>query len=218
MKRSSFKTFLGGCPSRRAVAVLFGAMVPAVATSQQYYCPRANIMLTDISSTSKVAQEVFAGIGGAPFHFPRDAREVESNGGDLDGIALKMEDCSNAEFLCRRVSQHNWDQPPISYFLMVPRVISPGRVYELNGIRMLVRPGQQTWESNKHLVQVTIWQKIGNLDLPVELTIAPERGVIFWDGLRFHSTEAGNAEPELCLLTSKAGLFSNVRIAWPRSK
>jgi len=61
-------------------------------------------------------------------------------------------------------------------------------------------------------VQLTLWQRIGDSEQPIELTIQRGRGLIYLDGLRFHPDPPGAQEPEMCVLVSGTGLFSSARI------
>jgi len=197
----------------RLIAMILSTIsTSGLATAGQYYCPRGNLSL-ELLQPKAAAGDHGGNIlpfGGSALRFPRSIAETKGNGGDLEGIGFKLEDCSDRTFFCVRVVQINWDEPRLEYELVIPRIVRPMQEYSKDGVRITTRHANATLEDEKPLVQATLWQQVNGEPMAMELTVHPKRGVVFWDGVRFTSTVAGNGE--LCLLVSENGLFSGVKV------
>jgi hypothetical protein len=75
---------------------------------------------------------------------------------------------------------------------------------------MIARLSNYSSPRNVAAAQVTLWQQIGDVSMPMELTVQPGRGVLFWDGLKFFPDQDGPGE--LCALASENGLFRGTRV------
>jgi hypothetical protein len=193
------------------VTVLSWAIGPT-AVALDFYCPRADMTLQSITYREGERTEHLIPFGGFPLHFPRDVDTLKSHAGEMQGINIALDDCSDSKFFCKKVTHKNWEGPSITYFLIVPRKIFRNREYTVNGVRILTRVASTIDGKKNPLGQVTLWQKIGETEIPMELSLQEGRGVIYWDGVRFDVE--GSREAEMCILTSETGMFSDVRISW----
>ena len=193
-------------------AILLAWVVGPAADAFDLYCPRADLTLQFMTIREGEKTEHALPLGGAPLHFPRDLATVKNHAGEMEGIGMSLDDCSDSKFFCKKVTQGNWEGTSLSYFLIVPRKIVRNREYSMNGVRILTRVGTTLDGKKNPLGQVTLWQKIGEKEAPIELSLEEKRGVIYWDGIWFDAD--ASAAPEMCLLTSDTGMFADVRISW----
>jgi hypothetical protein len=191
---------------RLGVHTLLLACLTVPANAYEMFCPRANLTL---SLTPAGKPEARANIDVTvspkpPRSFPRTLGNLE-NDTEAPKMSMKMVDCGNEDFHCKLVTFYVGDGLPREFLLVVPHDISPGREYHYRGVRMITRLSDYSSPRNVAAAQVTLWQQIGDFVLPMELTVQPGRGLVFWDGVNFFpgKDDAG----EMCALTSDTGLF-----------
>ncbi len=75
---------------------------------------------------------------------------------------------------------------------------------------MVTRLAAYSSQANRNAITITLWQLIGNKEIPMELTVEEGRGLTYWDGIKWDQDAPGAGE--MCVLTPKLGLFSSVSI------
>lgn len=198
--------------ARTLLAAALGLVAGPMASAFDLYCPRSDLTFQFMTLREGDQSEEGMPLGGVPLHFPRDLDGLKNHAGEMEGIGFSLEDCSDSKFFCKKVKQGNWEGPSMTYFLIVPRKIVRNREYSMNGVRILTRVGTTLDGKKNPLGQVTLWQKIGDKEMPIELSLEEKRGVVYWDGIWFEADAA--AAPEMCVLTSESGLFADVKISW----
>jgi len=198
--------------ARTILAISLALVIAPMAGAFNLYCPRSDLTFQFMAMRAGDKIEHGMPLGGVPLHFPRDLDGLKNHAGEMEGIGLSLEDCSDSKFLCKKVTHGNWEGPSMSYFLIVPRKIVRNREYSMNGVRILTRVGTTLDGKKNPLGQVTLWQKIGETEAPIELSLVEKRGVVYWDGIWFEADAA--AAPEMCVLTSETGMFADVKISW----
>jgi hypothetical protein len=192
--------------------LILGAVAEGnVALSAQMYCPRGNLLLRTTSETeTNPGERSFLTISSDwPENFPASGKDIKV-GGDISTASIEMADCSDRKFLCksaRIVDRHDEVQ---QFYLVVPRVVEVGREYTYRGVKLITRAA--IYPRSEHLlaVKITLWQKIGGVEAPMELTVQDGRGVTYWDGVKFDLRQTGNGE--LCVTTSDTGLFGSLTV------
>jgi hypothetical protein len=196
----------------RINALMFGLAGASQAPAFDMFCPRANIALTmPVPEKASARADINATASpGAPNSFPHRATDIGRISEDGPKISMQLVDCSSQEYHCKVVTFSGTREKPQEFLLVAPKDISPGREYTYRGVRMVTRLSGFSSPSNIAAAQVTLWQRIGDVDVPMELTIQPGRGVLFWDGVRFfpEKDDAG----ELCTLVSDYGIFRSTRV------
>jgi len=176
------------------------------------FCPRAGILLSSPAADSSSANTVltFTASRGDPSALPNSVNALASRAADTYPISLKLVDCSTREFQCKVATFATSAGNPQEFLLVLPRELSPGREYTFRGVRMVARLSNYSSPRNVTAAQVTLWQRIGDVTVPMELTVQPGRGVLFWDGVKFFPDQDGPGE--LCALTSETGFFRGTRV------
>jgi hypothetical protein len=169
--------------------------------SYTYYCPRSNSTI--------VGDDGAMSVSGGPY-LP-NARTKEDVG-RLDESArrsAKLDDCSSKDFFCLRIEPEN-GVPAV--YLAVPRVIEAGMSYRFRDIDMIAYYVTSNASVSAN-VQIAIWQRIDHVEIPITLTIAEGRGVVYTDGFLLWKPPAlWPTGTETCVLESESGLFPNLRL------
>jgi hypothetical protein len=174
------------------------------------FCPRAGILLSTPAADSSSGVLTFTASRGDPNALPNDVNALASRAADTYPISLKLVDCSTREFQCKLATLATGPGNPQEFLLVLPRELSPGKEYTFRGVRMVTRISNYSSPRNVAAAQVTLWQRIGDVTLPMELTVQPGRGVLFWDGVKFFPDRDGPGES--CTLTSDSGFFHGTRV------
>jgi hypothetical protein len=184
-----------------------------------YYCPRTNLFLEHLTNDLDPKGLYSSGMEGIDEPFPRAQADIgkEPNYGRLN---FETKICSTEDFECIKFTQNrNLFQKESVFYLFMPRVVELGKEYSFKGMRLFTNVSHtaQSGGSSRAapIIQATIWQKIGEVETPMKLTIENKRGVIFWDGVDFWNGRYNVGET--CILQSKKGFFLNVSIKnWPK--
>jgi len=176
------------------------------------FCPRSGILLNSPAADNSGAKTVltFTASRGDPDSLPGSVNALASRADDTYPISLKLVDCSTREFQCKLATFATRAGNPQEFLLVLPRELSPGREYTFRGVRMVTRLSNYSSPRNVAAAQVTLWQQVGDVTVPMELTVQPGRGVLFWDGVKFFPDQDGPGE--LCALVSETGLFRGTRV------
>jgi hypothetical protein len=203
--RSSNRIRTGG-----ATLLLIGFAFPACALD--LFCPRAGVLLSSpaADNPSSGAVLTFTASRGDPNALPNNINALASRADDTYPISLKLVDCSTREFQCKVATFATGPGNPQEFLLVLPRELSPGKEYTFRGVRMVTRISNYSSPRNVAAAQVTLWQRIGDVTMPMELTVQPGRGVLFWDGVKFFPVQDGPGEA--CALTSENGFFRGTRV------
>jgi hypothetical protein len=202
----------GATRIRNGGVVLLLSCLAVPASALEMFCPRANLVLSAQTPESGGSRDdiVMLASAAAPTAFPRALTDIVSPPPDVNVARMKLVDCSTREFNCKLVTFDNAEGKQQEFLLVLPREIHPGVEYNFRGVRMLARLSRYSSPRNVAAAQVTLWQRIGDFEMPMELTVQQSRGILYWDGLNF---TPGNGGPgELCVLTSESGLFRSTGV------
>jgi hypothetical protein len=189
---------------RKVLFIVLWFALPA--NAYDMFCPRANITLTmtPLGKPEARANLDVTATSGPRRSFPRNVGDLERGSDDIQKISMKMIDCGNEDFHCKLVTFYVGESAR-EFLLVVPHEIIPGREYHYRGVRMVARLSDYSSPRNVSAAQVTLWQRIGDFEMPMEITVQPGRGIVFWDGVNFFPDKD---EPgEMCALVSDTGLF-----------
>ena len=201
--RSANRIRMGG-------ATLLLTCLASPAGALDLFCPRAGILLSSPAADNPGAVLTFTASRGDPNALPNDVNALASRAADTYPISLKLVDCSTREFQCKVATFATGPGNPQEFLLVLPRELSPGKEYTFRGVRMVTRISNYSSPRNVAAAQVTLWQRIGDVTMPMELTVQPGRGVLFWDGVKFFPDRDGPGES--CALTSDNGFFRGTRV------
>jgi hypothetical protein len=183
-------------------SAMFSAAAADLPASYRYYCPRSN-------STYVWSDNSVDIVSGPSLPFRRTREELHE---EPARRSAHTTDCSDATFLCLRVGPAP-GQPTMYVFM--PRELEPGRVYRFNGMDAVAYYSTEIGPPAKD-AQVVLWQRLNGRETPATLTISPGRGVIYVDALDLWTPPSlWPPRAEVCVLSSKYGLFKDVRIHPP---
>lgn len=171
-----------------------------------YFCPRSNVVL-EFAEDQEGAASSRRNSSDSPEH----VEDLESERLTPTALRVKLTDCSDRRFLCARARHETLNGAEGVAAFAVPRVLKGEREYQFQGMRLLTRTARFFYaQADRRPVTVTVWQSgADGQHVPIELTLAPERGVVFIDGLRL----GGNVnEAEACALQGSTGFFQETRV------
>lgn len=196
---------------RIAVLVLC-LLLPWSAEALQFFCPRADLEVSlqrggDADAKEEIKLQSSPGLA---LSYPKTVADLESAGGDLNELSITLGDCSSAQFFCKAASHRYGTGVPVQYFLVVPRIIKPGKELDYKGVHMVTRLAATTTGSHDATAQVTTWQNIDGKQIPFEFTVQANRGLLYWDGFIFDFSD--NRPAETCVFDEVDPLFASVKV------
>jgi hypothetical protein len=192
-------------------AIFLSKVTPLIAS--EYYCPRSNLSL-DSSATEEELDTSFGGsMSGLAFMRTQD--EFWREGMEAVGRTfIKLEYCTTKEQYCAHVTIRQMNGTYKKFMIFLPKKIQAGKSYVFNGMNAVVTPAGNPIDGpvlSKHLVQVTLWQKIEDVDVPMKFQVEHKRGIVLWDGIDFWAGKYGIGE--LCILNTPTGLFPDIKVS-----
>jgi hypothetical protein len=191
------------------------------ASSADYVCPRSNLYLDTEATPDGNGISLSGNKSGLPY--PRAQDDYWRAGMEaVSRTFITMRLCSSETHFCADVLQHPFTGKATKYRIVLPKTLTIGETYEVDGVVGVVTPAGNPIDGpviGPGVAQVTIWQKVNGKRTPIKLQVESGRGVVYWDGFQLWGKEAPT--PEMCILQAQRGIFSglsiNPTIAYPKS-
>lgn len=192
-------------------------------SSPEYYCPIPDVMVRGEPDDAEMKKIIFsADLGLLGEAFPRSTSNLTRRRPVISGFYIDGEVCSNSEFLCLKLTQHQRlpKRMDRKFSIFLPRKLEVNKEYQFENMKMVSDVASKTFsdgtEAHIPVVQVVIWQKINGSLTPIKLIVEEKRGITYWGGIEFYDESISRGA--MCVLQSDTGLFSEVEIVPLRDK